>query len=345
MKNTNKTLAVIASLLVLSSCNEKEEMVQDNSLASQIEKIETSYVEGSSKKETKENTTTRRSIEKDETFANDELIRRIEDELIIGDSGGGGGTGGSGSGGSGSGYVPPKNVVAPTSAIGQVGVFKHTSCGGYPELKVFMDNEDGRNISTVSGDGGAIRFDRNGNVTITFCIVPSSSFSRHLAYEYAVLNVSGSLKHGVSRIDRLFDNEDSNNKNNSKLHTYTPWASYPKETVASFNGNYGYSNLGGRNTLLVFDYYKSGGGNAPAISPLPSIPNLYKYGALGRFVHNATGYSGYLLTDDEDSRNANYLRVTEFNDATNSLKPQVNVGSINGMIEGGGNTKLYISFN
>ena len=56
-----------------------------------------------------------------------------------------------------------------------MGVFKVKTCGNYPELKVFMDCEDGGNTN-INGALTDSRLpgtwsDKNKNITMTFCVV------------------------------------------------------------------------------------------------------------------------------------------------------------------------------
>ena len=215
-----------------------------------------------------------------------------------------------------------QTTYSKTSALGFVGVFRDGSCGSYEELYVKMDCEDRRTNSYQGGytaDSGVVDAHHE-NVVFRFCFVPNS-FNR-TTYDFAVLNVSSTVPSGISRITRHFDNEDNRNgnillRNNVRKYGFT-----------KIGSNYFY-----KNTILSFLYY-------PRVSRTNTPPSLgFPYGVLGRFG-NA---QGYIRSDDEDSKNANWCKILKYNDATNRYNQETSSGNITNIMDVGSNTKLYIS--
>ena len=216
-----------------------------------------------------------------------------------------------------------QTTYSKTSAFGYVGVFRDGTCGSYEELYVKMDCEDRRTNSYeggYTGDSGVVD-GRHENVVFRFCFVPNG-FKR-TTYDFAVLNVSSTVPSGISRIRRHFDNEDNSNGNILMRNNVRKYGFY------QMGSNYFY-----KNTILSFLYY-------PRISTTNTPSSVgFPYGVLGRFG-NA---QGYIRSDDEDSRNANWCKLWKYNDTNNGYDSEKEIRSnIPNIMDVGSNTKLYIS--
>mgnify|MGYP000336087430 CR=1 FL=1 len=305
----------------LQSCeNSDESLISDpNSLTEDLvdiensyAKIETDYVDG----DIKEEFLFSKGDFKNETVADEETIAFISSKLKKNFS--------------------KKTVYNRTSNTQAVGVFKNGTCGSYKELVVHMDAEDSRNASRKVGFTGSSSIDYRGNVTLNFCIVdnnpfvyigPTSPFSNITApVSYAVLNINASG--GSYTLNRLFDNEDSGNANRT-----------------TYNGSRIYSlgsNSFGGNTLLSFKAY--GPTNGQSYNPFlgyPSFPNIgVSYAVLGD-VYTNRNYStnfGYISSDDEDRRNANYCdRIL-----SNGSRTRVS-GRVSNLLIADRNTTMYFT--
>lgn len=292
-------------LIFLSSCK-KEYPNYDAVNSQEVNKIETMYAVGMEKMET----SLQPGETKIETFASD-LIR----ESIIS-------------------QIDHSNLKkmqgAKSGVLGdRVGVFRdqnHT-CGSYDQLDITMDCEDRRN---ANGYGGWIGGNTvNSNVTLSFCLVPTSAFQSSKYYKYAVLDIYGGYQ---DRVERLFDNEDGSSINSVKLNGVS-LTSLQIQTLL------GGGIEQGNNTDLTFYIYNQDAVNGAVTFPNLSIP----YGVVGYF--NAGMGQGWIHTDDEDTNNANaewyWWRLI---DATNTNSPDyLYVQDLIKPTEGGKNTTIYMT--
>lgn len=182
-------------------------------------------------------------------------------------------------------------ITTKANNISKVGVFKHSTCGSYPEFHYFQDHQDNGHTQSI-GDIGATSVDRNKNTSWKFCLVPASTSDGGSAIDYGggVLLLVRKLFYRSSPLQtsivyyRLHDDEDSSNKNSiqeygglSKLQDYIG--------ECLFNKNTGFTWI-----------YLEGSSNNKVLP--------FKYGVLS---NNFNDRSGLLRIDDENSRNVNYI--------------------------------------
>lgn len=210
-----------------------------------------------------------------------------------------------------------KQVSYVKSAGNLVAVFKASTCGSFAELNVNMDCEDHNPASSSSGWTGAsyVTASPYKNVILNFCVVDNQYFVQ-TDVDYAVLMLTTNLPSYVSRIARFFDNEDDSNGN---------WTYYNGSTFSGWFGDCWF----GSDTRLSFYYYPH--------TTYQGFPSLgMDYGVLGRFGSN----QGYIISDDEDTNNANWC----WKDLWNGLGWTSGYsGNITNIMDVGGNTKLYFS--
>jgi hypothetical protein len=148
-------------------------------------------------------------------------------------------------------------------------------------------------------------------------------------HNYAILNLGfNALPIGVTRVVRLFDNEDTHNKNSANI---------AGSTVGLVGGcNFYYD------TLLSLYYYS---GDPNSTTPFPNLG--FEYGVFGNWSINTPTdkSSGYIFSDDEDSHNGNQLWMQYyFRDDVNDLRT---IDPINGfpnvIMKNGANTDIFIN--
>ncbi len=193
------------------------------------------------------------------------------------------------------------------------GVFNYSyACGTYPTLIIKMDSEDNNCSTSISGDCGFSRISNNTakDVYLQFCVVSGDYLFNNKQDSYSVLSLGSSTP--TNGFYRLLDNEDGSNNNITTLN-------------GSAISSYGLCTFGVNTGLYFYSYMAS---STATTWDWPVIPNLQEYGVLG--TNSRTSYKGWIYSDDEDNNNANrYISYGNFNSA--------------GMIEGGANTKFYIS--
>jgi len=282
----NYLLTALALSVMLIGCDDEvsEEVTQNaDSITSEIEKIETAYVEGAEKIE---NIFDGNKIE---TLLDDHLIDEIKNAIEI----------------------ELEKSVTKTHSNAKitypVGVFRDYSCGGHSQLRIFMDAEDRNASSSKSGYTGASSVDYNNrNVTLELCIVDGASFthfgSSAVTYPYAVLALSNNRPSHAGIFTRFFDNEDRNNNNKTLINNVTKIYQYG-------------DNIFNKNTLLNFYYY----GSARNVRET-SLPNFgFSYYVLGQFG----AFKGTIFVDDEDSRNANWHKYVDYRGITQSYNGNI----------------------
>ncbi|HAH24148.1 MAG TPA: hypothetical protein DCL77_10400, partial [Prolixibacteraceae bacterium] len=203
------------------------------------------------------------------------------------------------------------------SGSNPIGVIQNGFCSTDKHLEVYMDCEDGANNSSITGNWtGNISVSDGGNIYYNFCIVDGSMLNR-TNFDYAVLDLSGNIPTGAIAVTRLFDNEDSYNKN------------YVKVNNILISGTYGGCNFG-KNTYLGFQFF-------PALAnsqyTLPDF-SIGSYGVFGRFGNE----QGTVFSDDENSGNANALSFTVQTPETDGIPNTVEATGTWGQ-----NTTLHIS--
>jgi hypothetical protein len=215
----------------------------------------------------------------------------------------------------------------PSKTSDRVGVIRerNSTCGSYDQLDITMDCEDTRNRTTSYGWKGACI--ANGNVTLSFCLVPKSGFQSSKYYKYAVL----ALDYGVDNmIERHFDNEDGSSINNVKLNGVT----LTSDEIYNYIGS---AIVQDNNTQLLFQTFPQDAVNGMETFPDLSIP----YGVFGSFYVPNTGGTGWISTDDEDTHNANAMWFNWF------YIPKVGNEAyelyVQDLVKPGVNTTMYMS--
>lgn len=259
-------LSLVTTFFSLYSCVKDKDINYQNNLTNQIDKVVTLYLDGDIKIEN----TASADYKKVETEASDELKEKIRLELNKSNS---------------------KQETFLKSGSNPVGFIRAGSCGTYPELNIFMDSEDSNCQTSHNGNIGdciASYNTDNGNITLRFCVVDALYFER-TNFDYAVLDLGGNIPYGVNGITRVFDNEDSGNRNIVKLNG----------TLIS--GYYG----GCRfyyDTQLAFYYYVADPSKG---SSLPLFSGISQYLVLG--ISPSGWPQNSIYSDDEDGNNGNSL--------------------------------------
>jgi hypothetical protein len=293
-------MCFFAIALALNSCQEQQLDIQEPvSVTDELEKIETIYNGGDIEIENgNEN-----FGEKIETDAPSALREKIEEELL--------------------GSYTKQKTFSKAQANNLVGVISNRACGYYQRLQIIMDCENRRPASYDSGWASGSYVYR-GDVVLNFCQIPNTFVKTN--FDYAVLNLTSNVPNSTYRVDRLFDNEDNNNKNRSYFGG------------TRIYGWKGYTSLSGRNLQLSWIMY-------PKTSTAQNLPALQfgdSYGVLGKFGANRQ----VIHSDDEDRRNANRTNVYKYsNTGSRTLLPTGTERSsvLINILDEGRNTNLYIS--
>lgn len=218
------------------------------------------------------------------------------------------------------------NIIVGSDNTPAFGVFKVNTCGNYPELRVFMDCEDG-NDTHITGNLPGSTIDRNKNITLGFCIIQQKDHTLCVPKGYGYLYFVGAKRSvqnnglgfevmpdvylygmikggGMEFVERYHDNEDKSNKNSVSTtglskeeldeikdlypeSEYTPKPSYVGET----------------NTLLTWAY---------AINePYHVFKPGFAYGVLPA-QHNKD-HDVEIYINDENKKNSNYANLVVWN--------------------------------
>ena len=212
-----KTATVIA-MLFLYSCTKDLKDINENSLTSQISKVETIYKEGDIKIETIGDGTNSAIEYSADAETKNRILKEIQGNFS-------------------------KKQTYLKSGSNPVGVIQSGWCSSDKHLEVYMDCEDGGNNSSITGNwtGANIVVSGGGNIYYNFCIVDGLSLDR-TNFDYAVLDVSGNIPSVAIPVVRLFDNEDYRNKN------------YFKKNDVAFSGPLGACDFG-KNIYLAFQFF------------------------------------------------------------------------------------------
>ncbi|HEY0744410.1 MAG TPA: hypothetical protein VGD40_23250 [Chryseosolibacter sp.] len=195
--------------------------------------------------------------------------------------------------------------VIPSGYVG-------TDCPSWSErITIMMDCEDSQSATNITGDpAGSAPWSSswsvswpNKNLTMVFCRVDGRLFHRDMKpgdgyFDYMVLRLGWQSEEYATVVTRYFDNEDSGNDNNY-IGDLSP-------------------NIVNSNTTLSFYNYK---GEYPHTGGY-SWPELgFSYGVFGRHTNAQcclfTSGGARVYSDDEDSRNANWLSPSNW--YTNTL--------------------------
>jgi hypothetical protein len=300
-KNTLKITVVIA-LLFLFSCkkepNEKQNEPNVNTLTDEIDKVVTIYQEGDIKLENIVDP----DYKKIETSAPESYKEKVRQELEKSYS---------------------KQTTYLKSANNTVGVIRSGTCGSYQELYVHMDCEDSGAASSYTGWTGDCLVNSSKNIILRFCVVSGVDFGP-TTHNYAILNLGfNALPIGVTRVVRLFDNEDTHNKNSATI------AGSTVGLVGDCNFYY--------DTQLSFYLYP---GDPSYTTPLPNLG--FTYGVFGNWA-STDNDKGKIFSDDEDNNNGNELYWQVW-DRWGTLQPRQDIQGITSIImKNGANTDIYIN--
>ncbi len=286
MKKHVKILLFVAIVVSFLSC-QKETIVTENeqekltieSIYEMIGKVETAY----NGLEPKEEYEVYDSLGKVETFVSDEVLKLLSQ--VHSEN-----------------HKEPMLKSASNPMVGVIKVNGYT-CGNYDLLEIFMDCEDSNPGTCYLGNPHADwTVDGNKNVWLRFCIVPLSNFSNHKLMDYAVLAFDKGG--GANFVERSFDNEDKNNKNQTKYNNVV-CDRYPNMKL-SYVGD---AVLQDHNTTLAFYYFPS---NSYSRTGFPNLG--IEYSVFSKFQVTPAmhpfyfAFNGGVLTDDEDSKNANWWK-------------------------------------
>lgn len=271
-----------------------------------------------------------------ETDADDELMKLIQDYLE-------------------SSYSKKQVRIKPvTEYLPYMGVLKARTCGNYPELQLFMDNEDGGDWARVEGLNGHnviekelpyTYVDGNRNIWMSFCLVmndqnvmvPQGFGALYFPGGNAALIAENAKKlvpeknaikpdysenySSLTFLERFHDNEDNNNKNEAKYSGFSTGSSwnplgdiYPTYTPRP-------TYVGEKNTLLTWMF--------PNREPLNTFHPGFAYGVLAYQDLPAAA----IHIDDENGKNTNSISKVEWSPTENAYRrTQLNkYGTYNGI--------------
>jgi hypothetical protein len=178
-----------------------------------------------------------------------------------------------------------EDVGEAESALGvnDVGVIPASACpSNFDQISIFMDDEDTSNGNDHAGWIGATQ--SGSNTRFVFCRVPGSFFKPLDSGEpYAVLRLGSACPAGSEAFSRTFDNEDTSNSNSSTGNIF------PNTSTQSPS-----------KTTLGFCLFR---GSAGAMIGFPNLG--FSYGILARAHLSDSQLDGWIMTDDEDTSNAN----------------------------------------
>lgn len=212
-----------------------------------------------------------------------------------------------------------------------MGVFKVTTCGNYPELKIFMDCEDG---GWTKFEGYQpekqlpyTTIDKNHNITMTFCLVLQDQnvmVPKDMGALYFVggnasliqnnaeklITKPGSTYPNLPRlafVERWHDNEDHSNKNSATLNggALTGGGNELGDRYANYTPRPTAVGNDVKNFLLtwVFSNY----------DPIKTFHPGFSYGVLTRWKD----YNLKICIDDENGKNKNDVSKVEWSGTSN----------------------------
>ncbi len=207
-----------------------------------------------------------------------------------------------------------------------VGVIKDQTCSGYRELKIYLDNEDHRNINQHKGwMPGSIT--DNHNLSFTVCIVPAVLF-HSIGKDYAVIKLGRYMDKNFEYFPNgefkasflgLHLDAESNSPVTSISMSYVEDFGKGQEqkwfNTAETNDRLNpgvYVDSSKDLNMLLLCFYKENATRYDSNNNLMSrgLPNLgFTYGVFGRIwegYDNGEKYMGWYRSDDEDNGNGNY---------------------------------------
>ena len=305
-------LILVSFIFFMMGCNKEEITKPENKtdITSEINKVETIYIEGCEKIETMY----KEGCSKIETKVPDYIIegniasfkKKVEAN---------------------------RNRKSKNSYENYVGVIQNGSCAGYDYLELFIDAED-HNCSThfitdVTHNSyaghwyGSNSIDNRGNVHLRFCLVPKSFFQKYLYKNYAVLNIGGSTPSGAEEVFSRIDAEDHDCFSRFKLNGISKgWAghAYGDLNLTEINSK--------GNMYLGFWFFEH---NGTGMTSFHNFTNM-TYGVFGNLYPGEYNRTGGIWIDAEDNNSNSYVYTT----------PPLQVGHVNNVVEeSGGNVSLY----
>lgn len=285
-------------MILMTACSQNDEITDEvnNSALAKAEMTYEQYLKGYTLEELSLPKDELTPTKQRETIADDELMKLLRDSL--------------------------ENTYSKTrvSTRGNnniypyMGVFKVNTCGNYPELKIFMDCEDGGKTNI---NGGLTNnklpgtwVDKNRNITMTFCLVMNDQNdfipyrlgalyfvggNTSLITEKAKRLVKNSINGGVEFLERWHDNEDHSNKNSISI-------------TDPLNRHYGYGVNDNHLEYVPSPTYAGGDKNTMLTwifnldFPIKQFNPGFSYGLL---TQKASEAQIKIYIDDENGSNAN----------------------------------------
>lgn len=185
-----------------------------------------------------------------------------------------------------------RTAYAATTNV--VGVFKVGSCGTYKELTLYLDAEDTRQNSKISGNVGDTYVDGNGNVRFKFCLTEANRYYAGGVFLVDHINYSqyGNIMTVMVRYHDCDDDNADNKIIESNHSDYQHIRNLKGYTVVDNNAALAWA----------FPTY-------PKPQWTPSLPTEPKnYIEFGLLSGGPRARSGSIYVDDEDSKNRNWLK-------------------------------------
>ncbi len=235
------------------------------------------------------------------------------------------------------------------------GVFKHTTCGIYPELKIYMDCEDGgwTNVNEQLKDSRlqGTWVDGNRNIIMSFCVVMNDR-TEFIPYGFGALYFSGGNAHHITQngkyissaisgnsvlefIERFHDNEDSNPQNKFEIidnapigqhswdiNDYQPDYTPTPTHVSTSNGN----------SLLTWVFNKG--------VPIKQFNPGFSYGLLC-YNNKINNPEIHISIDDENKKNTNAAKLVQWHNTGYRRNPDYTEQKYGDLIFGG-NTDYFV---
>lgn len=325
-------------IILMTACSQNDEITDEvnNSALAKAEMTYEQYLKGYTLEEVMAPKDEKTPTKTPETVADDELMKLIQDSLE-------------------STYSKTRvRTRAIVELLPYMGVFKVKTCGNYPELQVFMDNEDGGDWARVEGVNGFNSLDKNfpytyvdgnRNTWLTFCLVmadqtymiPNGYGALYFAGGNATLIAENAKKlmpeqhvtdpdHSgyyptITFLERFHDNEDNNNKNKAIYKGVSTGPGYNPlgDVYPGFTPRPTY--VGEKNTMLTWMF--------PTREPLKVFHPGFSYGVLTHFdIPNIE-----IHIDDENGKNTNSISKVEWmSTGAGYLRTPLNrYGSYNGI--------------
>lgn len=291
--------------ILMASCSQNDDLLPEDNTESlaQVEMTYEQYFKGYTMEEVMAPKDEITPSTTPETVADDEMVKLIQDSLE---------------------HTYSKTRVSTRAYGGSIypfmGVFKVKTCGNFPEIRIFMDCEDGgwTNIENGSKLPGTW-VDKNHNIWMSFCMIMADRYdfipfrtgglyfvggnAKHIVEDGKNLckNASGTGPGGLYFLEREHDNEDSDNRNEFLLDN-----THPAGTNYGYNFADVFSDFcprptyaGERNTLLTWIVNMG--------FPIKQFKPGFSYGVLSLDKTDIK-----ISIDDENKHNKNRMTVVQW---------------------------------